>query len=419
MTSAYSLCLVASIGMTICSHAQNLAGSATFAWDASNDLNGNNLWETIDDELIVWTLAADALPNSGDTELPQAPAWYSSPSGTALSFQELQDGTTLDVSLELALRPGSFDGSYAIFESGGNGDGSAFVLEGDRLEFRVQDDDNDDNRVIVSHQFAAGDEAKFHYIVGTVLLGDGDSEVILYVNGLEADRGEATGALLDWAGTDDSGLGRLNGAISTGQTVFDVFAGDIAFLRYHEDTILSPSEITAEFAFLTSGSVDSDGDGLADFWEEQTFGNLDATADEDGDGDTLTNIQELQNGSDPTKADSDGDGLNDNIENGSGTWVDATNTGTKPRVADTDTDGLNDKVESNTGVFVDANNTGTNPHNFDSDGDRRNDGSEVANGTDPNDPGDPASNGGLEGWWTFDEGTGSRVQWWFGRLVDV
>ena len=409
MKTPLALFLVASLGMMIVSEAQNLADSATFVWDASSDLNGNDMWETVDDELVFWTLEGNALPSSGDTELPQAPAWFSAPSGTTLSFEEIQNGTDLNVSWEIAFRPGDFDGNYVLFETGGNGDGTAFVLENDLLEFRVQDANADDNRVIVSHQFAAGDESKFHYVVATVLLGDGDSEVVLYVNGAEAGRGEAFGALLDWAGTDDSGLGRLVGAVSTGQTGFDTFMGDIAFLRYHEDTVLAADAIADEFTFLQSGSTDSDEDGLADFWEQQSFGNLDQTADGDGDGDTLTNIQELQNGSDPTEADSDSDGLNDNIENGSGTWVDATNTGTSPRNADTDGDGLNDNVETNTGQFVDASNTGTDPHSLDTDGDLRSDGSEVDNGTDPTDPGDPASNGGLEGWWTFDEGAGTTA----------
>lgn len=57
---------------------------------------------------------------------------------------------------------------------------------------------------------------------------------------------------------------------------------------------------------------DTDGDGLNDTCEMEYFGNLtaaNATADADGDG--LTNGQECALGTDPTKADSDGDGVND------------------------------------------------------------------------------------------------------------
>lgn len=57
---------------------------------------------------------------------------------------------------------------------------------------------------------------------------------------------------------------------------------------------------------------DTDGDLLNDTWEQQYFGNItaqNATGDPDGDG--LTNGQEEALGTDPTKADTDGDGVND------------------------------------------------------------------------------------------------------------
>ncbi|HEU5068888.1 MAG TPA: hypothetical protein VFV96_00565 [Verrucomicrobiae bacterium] len=47
-------------------------------------------------------------------------------------------------------------------------------------------------------------------------------------------------------------------------------------------------------------SLDGDADGLPDAWERQYFGNLDATAADDPDGDWLTNWQEYTNGSNPS-----------------------------------------------------------------------------------------------------------------------
>src|SRR5438270_3152056 len=59
---------------------------------------------------------------------------------------------------------------------------------------------------------------------------------------------------------------------------------------------------------------DGDHNGLPDAWEGQYFGHIgvDPTADADGDG--LTNLAEYFNGTDPSKADTDGDTISDGWE---------------------------------------------------------------------------------------------------------
>ncbi|MFN0127490.1 MAG: hypothetical protein ACKV19_12475, partial [Verrucomicrobiales bacterium] len=107
------------------------------------------------------------------------------------------------------------------------------------------------------------------------------------------------------------------------------------------------------------------------------------TAGGDEDGDTLANQAEFTANTDPLNPDTDGDGLRDAVETGSGTFLSQGNTGTNPLDPDTDDDGLPDGAETNTGSFVDAANTGTNPHLTDTDGDGESDQIEVFHGTDP------------------------------------
>jgi formylglycine-generating enzyme required for sulfatase activity len=92
----------------------------------------------------------------------------------------------------------------------------------------------------------------------------------------------------------------------------------------------------------------------------------------------------------PANLDSDGDGVPDIYETGTGVWVSPTDRGTDPYRWDSDGDGLSDGVEDNTGVFVSRNHTGTNPNLADTDGDGVSDKREIDLGTDPNSAPAPA-----------------------------
>ncbi len=127
---------------------------------------------------------------------------------------------------------------------------------------------------------------------------------------------------------------------------------------------------------------DSDGDGLLDGWEVansfnplSTPGNDESGVDIDGDG--LTNLQEQTAGSNPRNADSDGDGLSDSAE--------FLTHHTNPLVADTDGDGMTDKQETDTNY---------DPLDPDMDRDGMSDGWENAHGLDPQDStGDDGADG--------------------------
>jgi hypothetical protein len=115
----------------------------------------------------------------------------------------------------------------------------------------------------------------------------------------------------------------------------------------------------------TSPDQDSDGDGLTDL-EELEAGSDPNNADTDGD--YIPDAEEVEAGTDPTQSDSDGDGLSD---------LEETVMGTDPVDPDSDDDGLSDGEESEE--------TGTDPSEADTDGDGITDGQEVADGTDPGD----------------------------------
>lgn len=131
---------------------------------------------------------------------------------------------------------------------------------------------------------------------------------------------------------------------------------------------------------LVDAFADFDNDGLPDWFELKHKFNPGAAGDggRDDDLDGLTNAQEFARGTNPRSADSDGDGLADSVETGTGTFVSANDTGSSPVRADSDGDGLSDGVEVN-GRFA------SNPNLTDTDSDGANDRAEALARSAPDD----------------------------------
>jgi outer membrane protein OmpA-like peptidoglycan-associated protein len=164
-------------------------------------------------------------------------------------------------------------------------------------------------------------------------------------------------------------------------------------------------------------AADGDGDGLDDAWEKAYFGSLVQDGQGDPDGDGLSNLEELQAGTNPMAEDTDHDGLSDKLELDQVNlfWAsDATRPdtdgdflldgeevslwGTSPNRADSDLDGLNDYAEVK--LFF------TDPNSRDTDNGFSDDGREVlADRTDPLDPADDHQDSDGDGLWDYQEVT--------------
>lgn len=226
----------------------------------------------------------------------------------------------------------------------------------------------------------------------------------IWIDGIKFLEGKNTGVLpTDFTqliiGAAGDGSISLHGAIDE----FAVFA-----------SALDESQVVtlAKGALPTILDGDTDGDGIPDQWEDahglNKLDKADAALDLDNDG--LTNLQEFLKGTDPKNADTDGDGLKDGIETGTGVYLSATNTGTDPVLTDTDGDGLSDGAETNTGRYVSVKDTGTNPVKKDTDDDGVTDGAEITLGTSPTDSNSTPVKAGavnLLAYWDFNNASAS------------
>jgi hypothetical protein len=135
----------------------------------------------------------------------------------------------------------------------------------------------------------------------------------------------------------------------------------------NQTTTGTSATTTTRAEATTTMPTDSDGDGLADIDEMNTYGT--DPNNPDTEGDHLTDGDEiLVHGTDPLDNNSDDDGLTDGDE------INITHT--NPKDQDTDDDGLMDDDEHPAGA---------DPNKPDTDGDGFNDGTEVASGTNPAD----------------------------------
>jgi hypothetical protein len=187
-----------------------------------------------------------------------------------------------------------------------------------------------------------------------------------------------------------------NDGVADGSDAFPLNASETADMDGDCGTIVTQTT-TSGNGCGDNSDTDIDGDGTANGSDafprnaaETTDTDNDGVgnvADTDDDNDGVSDTQEGIDGTNPLLRDTDGDGVLDNadafpLDNTESKDTDGDTTGDNADTDD-DNDGLQDSVETGTGTFVDANDTGTKSLVADTDGDSLNDGAEVAAGTSP------------------------------------
>lgn len=221
-------------------------------WDPAINATGN--------EGITFINTTGGEVQSGLSNFTSVSTWVNSP-GYNLSSNPLdswQDGfgdivTKQDVSWEMVLRPGDFSGTHVLFNTGGNGDGTAIVLADSTLDFRVQTADTDAERLIISSDLSAlGSATDFFHIVATADVDAGTpGTATLYVNGELVASASSASPIDDWDGGDLAELGKGANIPTSTTFPFDPFTGDIALFNYYGARILNDSQVASEYEAIS------------------------------------------------------------------------------------------------------------------------------------------------------------------------
>ena len=292
---------------------------------------------------------------------------------------------TQDTTFEIWVMPGELNDDYqVIFETGGPSDGTAILMNSFMVRFLHST--GGVNTLDLEVPFTLINPSDFVQILLTL----DSNPPIVNVKAVNAYvKGSAGGAisasataligvpngrasLFTWSGFGGGADGALGGTGGTAPLGVTSFKGSVGLFKIYDRAL---TEAEADEAYLKVADriteSDSDFDGLPDFWETRFFGDLAQGSSDNNDNDGLTNLEELNAGSNPTLADSDADGLDDEVEISLAEPTDVNN-------PDTDGDGLTDGEEVN-------GNPSSNPLIVDSDFDGFDDFFEMWIGSDPND----------------------------------
>ncbi len=190
---------------------------------------------------------------------------------TTIDFQGIQgDPTDESATFEVWFKPSDILDTDVIFETGSTNDGTAIIMtdedndgEHDDIQFIVK---NSSTTLALTGDLSSilGSSAEvtneFIQVVGTYTKnvgdeGSGGGFIALYINGQFITSDFST-SLNDWADSNDTGLGQVNGDINIGSANVTNFEGEVAAFRFYESQLNSVM-IGSNYNFIRRGGPPS------------------------------------------------------------------------------------------------------------------------------------------------------------------
>ncbi|HOD82834.1 MAG: PEP-CTERM motif protein [Planctomycetes bacterium ADurb.Bin126] len=206
--------------------------STSHDWAINNNAGGARLVDAASDPIYT---PGKAYTFNGTTD-----------TATTAEFEAVPGNPSDDsASFEILFKPSDLVGQEILFETGGTGNGTGLAIDGNKVLF-VPSSGSAATTKLLSYEGLTGD---YVHVVGVLekagtALGNGVL-AYLYVDNVLVDSVEIPN-FADWCGTDDSGLGQVNGAAGGNNTGwlsgFGNFSGEIAVMRFY-DTALTAGDV--------------------------------------------------------------------------------------------------------------------------------------------------------------------------------
>jgi VCBS repeat-containing protein len=243
----------------------------TLRFGASQDQGGNDKWVSTKTNDFDWDFNSTGAPGSYSSQVVSSSfagisqaysfnvnavdstgAVLSDGSGSGDSFQNMPGNPTNNsATFELWFKAKDTNDHDVLFESGAGGDGISIRINETDVEFFVKNSNGNNNaEVKLSFDLATigiDPTDEFVQVAGVVNIG-GDVE--LYINGALA--AKELGAITDWDGSDDAGLGATQGGINFDSV--SPFEGEIAIFNFYESA-LSSADVASNFQSVAGISV--------------------------------------------------------------------------------------------------------------------------------------------------------------------
>ncbi|MEM7395893.1 MAG: LamG-like jellyroll fold domain-containing protein, partial [Verrucomicrobiota bacterium] len=165
-------------------------------------------------------------------------------------------GSTEDATFEIWFKPDDLLGDHVLFECGGQGSGTAFILQSNQLHF-ISQSGNNANRMKATVVLPPTSTGRYNQVVGSIdFLGGGAGSIALYLNHVEAGTNDALGASYNgFGGGNGSGLGTFSGNYAGNNDILTggitPFNGGIAIVRYYRNRVLNLAEVGTNYLAVT------------------------------------------------------------------------------------------------------------------------------------------------------------------------